>query len=247
MVFKLYISVFITALSVAKPTDNWNIITVDEMSKEIKKIEAFYKNTPAYSVSVTHASYKSYTATSSEDKMNGYFMKDAKNNYHSYVLGIHSVQNNKIKITVDSLNKSILINEPDKAFTKEVKVKEIEQMLKICTSVKKQNGTEISKYRFEFGKGTQYAAYEIWVNMDSRLQKIILYFNAEFPSDPDNDKSVKTKPRAEIVFSNYKTGIKPVYKDHFDETKYIKLSGDKYIPTEKFKNYKVYDLRAKTK
>lgn len=249
MKFLIYIVLFSMApMTVMKnPADSRTAISVEEMSKDIKKIEEFYKNTPAYSITVTHSSYKSYTATAPEDKMAGYFIKDAKNNYHSYSLGIHTLQNSKIKIAVDSVNKSILINEPDKSYTKEVKLTEIETMLKSCTSVKKETVMELTEYRFEFGKTKQYSAYGIWVNKSWQLQKIVLYFNAEFPSDPNDDKSPKTKPRAEIAFTNYKTNIKPVFKDHFDETKYIKISGDKYVTTEKFKGYTIYDLRVKTK
>lgn len=247
MVFKLYITLFLTAISLTTPTDNWKPLTVDEMGKEIKKIEEFYKTTPAYSISVSQASYKSYTAVTTEDKMTGYFIKDAKNNYHSYALGMHTIQNSKIKITVDSLNKSILINEPDKSFTKEVKTSDIGQMLKTCSAVKKITGTDGNRFRFEFGKSNTFSAYEIWTGKSAQIQKIIMYFNAEYPSDPNNEKSPKTKPRAEISFSNYKMNVKPVYSEHFDESKYIVIKNGKYEVTEKWKGYTVYDLRVKNK
>lgn len=247
---KLLIYIFgLSLLSsmVVVPVDNWTAITVEAMATEIKKIEAVYKDNVGYSFSISHVTYKNYTTTTAEDKMTGYFIKDAKNNYHSYILGVRTIQNSKVKITVDSINKSIQINTPDRSFTKEVKLSEVENMLKICSVVKKQDVSSGKKFRMEFAKTKKYSAYEVWVNSSSQLEKLVMYFNAEFPSDPNDEKSAKTKPRAEVLFTNYKTGLKPVYKDYFDETKYVTAKGDTYVGATNYKDYKIYDLRVKTK
>ncbi|MFZ5553170.1 MAG: hypothetical protein ACOZCO_08655 [Bacteroidota bacterium] len=247
MKFLIYIVLFsITPMAVMKnPVDGWTAITVEEMAKETKKMEAFYKNTSSYSFKISHATYKNYTTTVTEERINGYYIKDSKNNYHSYIMGTHTIQNSKVKVTIDSTNRMIQINQPDRSFTKEVKMKEVEDMLAVCTSVKKQTGAY--KYKLEFDNKHTYSAYEVWSNSSSQLEKIVMYFNAEFPSDPRDEKSPKTKPRAEVVFSDYKTGISPSYKEHFDESKYIKAKGETYVATDAYKNYKVYDLRVKTK
>ena len=226
-------------------TDNWAAVSVDDMTKKIKEIEGFYKDNSAYTIKVTHASYKSYSATVAEEKSQGYFIKDAKNNYHSFAMGIHTVQNAKLKITVDSVNKSILINDPDKTYTKAVKTDDLSGYLKVCDQIKKIKGTNYDRFRFEFGKTQTFSAYEIWTGTDNRIEKLVMFFNAEFPSDPNEEKSAKTKPRAEIIFSDYKTTVKPVYKDHFDETKYITLKDGNYVASDKYKGCKVYDLRTK--
>lgn len=248
MKFLIYIVSFsLLSSMVLAPADNWTSITVEDMAKETKKIESVYKDNVGYSFSISHVTYKNYTTAKSEDKMTGYFIKDAKNNYHSYILGVHTIQNNKVKITIDSLNKSIQINSPDRSFTKEVKLSEVEDMLKICSSVKKQDITTGKKFRMEFSKTRKYSAYEVWVNASSQLEKLVMYFNAEFPSDPGDENSAKTKPRAEVLFTNYKTGLKPDYKSYFDETKYITFKGDTYVGSSTYKEYKIYDLRVKTK
>ena len=234
-------------MAIVSPVDTWSTITAEEMAKETKKIEEFYKSSSAYSFYITHSTFKNYTTTVAEDKIKGYYVKDAKNNYHSFIMGTHTIQNAKIKMTIDSLNKMIQVSKPDLSFVKDVKLNEIEEMLALCTSIKKQKGEETKKFKMEFEKKYTYSAYEIWVDNESRLEKLVMYFNAEFPSDPNDEKSAKTKPRGEIIFSNYKTGIKPIYKDHFDESKYITLKGDKYVAAEKYKDYKIYDLRVKTK
>ncbi|MFN3342284.1 MAG: hypothetical protein ACK40M_06275 [Flavobacteriales bacterium] len=248
MKFLIYIfSLSLLSSAMVVPVNSWTAITVEDMAKETKKIESVYKVNVGYSFTISHITYKNYTTLTPEDKMTGYYIKDAKNNYHSYILGVHTIQNSKVKITVDSVNKSIQINSPDRSFTKEVKLSEVEEMLKICSAVKKQDVTTGKKFRMEFSKTKKYSAYEVWVNSSSQLEKLVMYFNAEFPSNPNDEKSAKTKPRAEVVFADYKTGIKPLYKDYFDEAKYITLKGDGYVASSAYKDYKIYDLRVKTK
>lgn len=240
----LILAILFVTGSFVLPGQDWETITVEDMTKEIKSIEDFYKGTSAYSIKVTHKTFKNYTTSVMEDQSNGYFIKDAKNNYHSFAMNIRTVQNGKIKITIDSLNQNILISEPDKSFTKEVKVSELKDLLKVCSKIKKMDSEETDKYRFEFEKSSTYSAYEIWTNSDHRIKKLVLFFSIELPSDPDDEKSAKTKPRAEIDFSNYKTGITPVYKTWFDETKYVILKNGIYEPTEKYKKYIVYNLKV---
>lgn len=225
--------------------NKWEEISISDMTNNIKKIEDFYKNTSSYSLKITHKTFKSHTETKVEDFSNGFFIKDAKNNYHSYSLGIHTIQNAKYKLTIDSTNKSILVSDPDKAFTKEVKVSELKDFLKICTAIKKYNGEKNDYYKFEFGKTGTYKAYEIIVNENWQITKIKIYFNTEVLSDPSNEKSAKTKPRGEILFTDYKTGIIPDYKKYFDESQYITVKNNEFNPTEKFKGFTVYDLRVK--
>lgn len=227
------------------PDSNWETVTASDMSKEIKSMEEFYKNTSAYSIKIVHRTYRNYSATKIEDESTGFFIKDAKNNYHSYSMGIRTIQNSKMKLTIDSLNKSILLNEPDSYLSKEVKISELKDLLKLCSAIKMNKEEGAKKYRFEFNKGGSYSAYEIWANSSSQIKKLILFFNTEVLTDPSDEKSAKTKPRAEISFSDYTTGITPDYKKYFDETPYIQLKNEKYSGVGKYKGFEVLDLRVK--
>lgn len=244
--YKIFLPGLIFILSGFVISDNnWEVVSADEMTKKIKEIESFYKTTKAYSIVVSHKSYKNYTSNIPEDQSNGFFIKDTKNNYHSYSMGIRTVQNDKVRITIDSLNKSILINQPDKSFSREVKISELKDLLKTCSKMKIGTWSNIDKLRFEFSRSSSYSAYEIWTSTSYRITRVVIYFNIEIPTDPDDEKSPKTKPRAEIVFSDYKTGISPDYKKYFDETKYIVFKNGEYAATDKYADFLIYDLRVK--
>ena len=87
---------------------NWTNATKEEVAKEFEVINSWCRNTPAYSMIVTHTSYEDHTTTIPYETMSGYFKKE-NNNYHSYLLGIHTIQNAKYRVVVDTSNKIILI------------------------------------------------------------------------------------------------------------------------------------------
>ena len=66
------ISVVITPAQSTK----WMTISRPEMAKVLEKMNAWFKITAAYSVTITHASYENYTTTTAVERSVGYFKKD---------------------------------------------------------------------------------------------------------------------------------------------------------------------------
>lgn len=223
----------------------WKTISKEEFLKVLEKVEKLYRTGSSYSVEVSHASFKDYATKTVHDKSTGYFIKDSKNNYHSYLMGIHTVQNEKYKVVADSAKKSIMVSGRDASLDKAMNPVDFSKSMEKCTAIKYYVSGTNTLYRVEFSKNYPYNAYEMETDADAQVKKLILYFNSELPLDPNDKNSKKSKPRVEITFSNYKKNAAVSYSEHFDHSKYILQKQGKWIAAGKFKDCKVMNLIVK--
>lgn len=236
--------------SIAFTSDlNWKNITREEFEKVKSLLENFYSKNTTLSMTVTHASYKNYTTEIPHEQVAGYFRMN-KNNYHSFLMGVEAIQNEKFKISVDSSQKLILVANPDN-LGKEGGIKE---MMKFNYELSRSQITayKIAEvkggkiHRVEFTQKLPYTAYEMDISEEGLLRKLVIYYRNEYPSDIEDEQSPKTKPRLSITFSE--VSKVPVFsKDEFDHNKYITISDKKILPSTQFSGYKVADLRVSEK
>lgn len=217
-------------------------IEKDEMIAVFEKINSFFVNTPSYSLTVTHASYEDYTTQTPVEISTGTFKKQDKN-YHSFLMGMHTIQNNKYKVVVDTLNKRILVANPDQLTMMIYTADYYKQLLKNCTKIKKTTSGRYTFYKVELPAESQIGAYEFLVDEEGLAREVTWYYNTEIKKD-DDDENSKVKPRVSIRFSNYK--IDPVFSaEAFSEENYFKAETNKLVVTNNYSGFKLFDQRVK--
>lgn len=239
-VVALLLLAFIGKAQVQKPEN----VDKATMAKVFEKMNNWFKNTPAYSMKVTHASYENYTTTVPADRAVGYFKKD-KNNYHSFLIGIHTIQNNDYKIVIDTAQKIMLVASPDQLVWNSYTTDNYIYLLQECSAIKVTTIGTDKKYRLEYKEGPL-ACYEIVVDADGLLKEVVSFYAKAIKKDENDKNSPKVKPRIVITFSGYEK--KPVfnYKKDFDESCYFIKKGSKVIPVERYKKFKFSDQRLVT-
>lgn len=225
------------APSVAFVQSAWKTISKEEADKIMANTSGWYKNISAYSVTVTHSSFVGTQATPYERK-SGYFKMKGKN-YHSYMLGIHSIQNEKYHIVVDSTSKTIMVNNPQE-IKSGIESASSPEMMKLCEKYSLLKTNEASTLKLSFKKGNAVEAYELKLNKDNSPAEIIIYY----AKSPEKKQDVSKKPRLKIAYSNYKKNITIDAKE-FDISKYVTVSGNNITPTNAYKEYKIADVRVK--
>lgn len=234
---------FLITISVKAQMPQWMESNKQEVAKDFERMNNWYRTTPAYSVNVTHSTFEDYKTLSPFERMTGYFYKD-HNNYHSFLLGIHTIQNAKCKVVVDTSNTIILVATPDKTFENAINMKEFEDGLSICKVFKKIESAKEKRLRLEFGTAGTINAYEIIIYPEGMVKEIVVFYNKAVKKDEDDPKSEKKKPRLTISFSNYKTNVKFNYSEEFSETEYIKIDDKKKLTLQnKYKIFKLSDQR----
>ncbi len=213
-----------------------------DMAKVFKQINSWFLNTPTYTLMVTHTSFEDYKTIVPADKSVGYFKKD-RNNYHSFLLGIHTIQNKKYKVVVDSSQKIIIIANPDQLIWNNYTLNEYDTILKMCSTIKVIEKNSDKLYRIEFDQENPLSGYEFFVSTEGILKEMVWYSNQEIKKKPADASSETSKPRVHTVFSNYNTAPQLKYQSEFDETVYFINRNNKPIVTDRYKSYRLLDQR----
>ncbi len=233
---------FSVSVMQSQSPEAWTKINKEEMSKVFEEMNNWFKNTSCYSLTVTHASYEDYKTITPFEISVGYFKND-KNNYHSFLLGIHSIQNSDYKIVIDTSQKIIMAANTDNTIWSTYALEDYSTILNSCSAIKVQNLSNYKRYRVEFDKEAQIAAYEFLLNPEGMIKEIVWYYGKEIKKDEDDSNSIKVKPRLSITFSGYKSNPTLSYIEEFDERNYFTKKENKLLVAEKYKQFKLNDQR----
>jgi len=241
--YSLFFYFFISLSFAQQPaTQQYKYVGRADMAVVFKKINDWFINTPTYTLSVTHASFEDHKTPNPAEKSTGYFKKE-NSNYHSFLIGVHTIQNKKYKIVVDSSQKIILVSNPDKLIWNNYAVADFDSILQICSTIKVFSSGQDKLYRLDFNKESTIAYYEFLINTEGMLKEIVWYYNKEMKIDEDDENSKAVKPRVSISFSNYNTSEQLNYNNEFEESNYFTIKDNKFIVSEKYKMYKLFDQR----
>jgi len=221
----------------------WTSISKEDLAKAFEQVGDKYKNSASYSMNVTHASYESYTDVKPHQRSKGYFKKEG-NNYHSMLLGIHTLQNERCKLIVDSAKKVILVSDPDKSMQKDPVAINYASLLSIYSALKYAASGKDKYYRIETKQNNPIAAYEYIIDGSGFMKDIVFYYRA-VKKEPGASGSETLSPRLHIEFSAFAENIKFNYQQEFDENRYIMKKEKKYVLREPYQDYQLLDQRIK--
>jgi len=194
-------------------------------------------------VSIRYASYTDYTSTKAYDESNGYYKKDKKN-IHSSALGITTIQNERVCFIVDSVNQIIVLKRKVELNQPLFDPKTFSESLDRVKGIKKQTTeNKITIYRIEYYANSIYEASEFDVNEKGLITLVKYFYNKEVQENEYDPKSIRGRPRLEISFSGYQTGVSFNYEKDFSEKKYLKDIGKHPVLTDSYKKFQLKDYR----
>ncbi|HYG51599.1 MAG TPA: hypothetical protein VD905_11890, partial [Flavobacteriales bacterium] len=117
-------------------TGEWKEITIKEYDALIDKASAFFETKKTFSVDVEIASYKTHTDKVAYEKQKGYTIRSG-NYYHQFMLGVHSYQNKQYRFVVDSVEKNIMIANPEGAHYSKMLMSSFENFHSYITKTQK--------------------------------------------------------------------------------------------------------------
>lgn len=244
---KITISCFcfwLFAISLQAQTAAWEEVSKESMAKVFEQMSNWFKNSTNYAVTITHASYENYSTSTPFEKSTGYFKKEGEN-YHSFLLSIHTIQNANYKIVLDTANKVMMVSNVDKSIWDAYTLDDYQYTLKTCTGIKMLKVNTDKRYRLTYGEGHPLERYEFLIASDGALKELVWYYSKAVPKDEGNPNSEKVKPRLTIIFSSYKKWQPNLSENEFDEKKYFFIKGNKLFPVKKYQHFKLSDQRLR--
>jgi hypothetical protein len=221
----------------------WTDISQKEFDAAMKSSGDFYKDKEHYSVKVVHTSYRGHESVTPYEQINGYYRYD-HGLYHSFLTGVHTIQNNKYRIVIDTVANSILVGDPIAKRADEISeinyfnsMKDVKRFLSCAV------GTGV-RYRLEYNQKPLYEAYETEFSTNGMMIEMTIFYRKEYAINPNDANSPKAKPKLKITWTEFSE--KTVFAaDEFSTQKYFTESNGKLTPTPKYKGYRITDVRVK--
>lgn len=227
----------------ASATFVWTETTQKVFDAATKRSTEFYEGKGHYSVKVVHTSYRGHDAISAYEQTDGFYRFD-HGSYHSYLAGMHTIQNKKYRVVIDTAAKSILVG--DLLSNKADDVSEINyknSMLDVNKFLKCPIGTA-DRYRLEYNEKPLYEAYETELNAEGMMTEMVVFYRKEYPLNPQDNNSAKAKPKLMITWSEF--NVKAVFAaDEFSTDKYFIETNGKLTLTSAYRAYRLTDVRVK--
>ncbi|MCW3104302.1 MAG: hypothetical protein JWO09_2742 [Bacteroidetes bacterium] len=246
----LIITVLILYISPASAAGVWENASKKEVMDKFRNALDWFTKTGAYKVNVSYASFVDHTTAVPYERSEGSFVKDGKN-LHSVVLGMHTIQNERYRITVSDDEQMIALNNLSGTEQLPVDMESFSDLLDHVQAIRKQVKAGGTCYRIEFAPNGLYASFEFELDAAGLLGKLTYFYSAEMTEENDeadesgnvNKGKIQGKPRMEISFYNYQQNLKVDYEKEFSEKKYFTASGKKVTLSEKYRHYELKDYR----
>lgn len=242
----LFIGFVCLSFSHKQKNAGWEVSSKEEFTGAYDKATAWFSKNMNYKVNVTYASFSDHNTVNAYEKSDGFYKRN-KNYIHSSALGITTIQNEKMCITVDSLNALIVLNNKKQVNQTPVDLTALSELLNNVKSIKKQIVTSTeTTYQLEFKPNSTYSSYELKINDKGLLVGMKYFFSKEVKKE-EGETTLKGKPRIEVTFSNYQTNVNFAYEKEFSEKIFFKEENKKIVLNEKYKKFELKDYRFAVK
>jgi hypothetical protein len=243
-VLKIYFPVFILALlSLSFTKSEWKVLSAKEANTKFAELNSKINELSSFTVSVSHRTFENYETTKWAFQYDGYVKKQG-NNYHSLLMGLHTIQNEKYKLVMDTSKHIILVSLPSEQVDLGNYTAQNEKLMSACKEIKMKTEPEKTIFHFVFNEMMMYSKSELSFNKELLPLSIKIYLNKQVKVKKDGVEKLD-KPRVEVNYTNYIKNVK-FSANEFSEKKYFREVNSSFIPAEAYKDYTIKDLRLKT-
>jgi hypothetical protein len=173
---------------------------------KLKSLNEYYETNQNYQADVRHLLYASAFGSVIDDSFSGFY-KTSNGMEHSYLLGIETIQNEILRVSIDTANKIISISHPQKKHT--FSLTELEQSLSQCKRSNYIDTLGKTKIDMHF-EPDKFPLSRLAIEISKNRIKSIEMWHSE---PLENTGTQSRYPRTKIEYSNYKerTNLKKKY------------------------------------
>lgn len=237
----------LSATAVCAQAGKWESTSSQALVSAYQRACAWFVQTPSYAFRMNYLSFKDHESPKALESSEGYYKK-IKNSYSSEAIGIKIMQNEKLRVMLDTVGHTVTVTDPAALKPAAATAEELQALLAHAKALKKQALPTGTKYRLEFNKAARFEAYEFVIGEKGFLEQLIYYYpeTREAKSSSSEKGASSLKPRLEIHLvlceapSKFKSSESGEEVIAYDEQQRIGLR-------TKYKDFKLLDYRVKTK
>jgi hypothetical protein len=207
-----------------------------EVLVKLTELHQYYFKNPNYSVELKHVLFSSNNATDVIDEsFNGYYKTNGKLE-QSHLMGVFTIQNNDLRLVLDTQSKVITISDPVKI--EPFNINGIQNSLKLCDSYSIFKTDSIEQILMEFNPKKNPLNKLVISIKNNRITRLDMYHTETI----ENSKDEQILPHTRIEFTNYIEKYK-IKATELNFNEFLKQKNNKISVADKYKNYKLHDLR----
>lgn len=184
----VFILLLIAITSSAYSQDRWATTTWEIFEQTFDKASVQYKASQYY-VDLKYSSFKGLNSTQPFETSIGYYQKNGKFQ-QNYIMGITTIQDDKIKLTLDSINQIVAINYAVGDLNNTLSKEEFEQSKKMIETLKKGESESGIKFQVNYVPTSPVRTIEYSFNKKGELKSMSIYY-AEQKEYEDEEGNVK--------------------------------------------------------
>lgn len=218
-------------------------LTSQNFNEDLLNISRAYEKTDNINSLISYRIFKERNSVSPFSISTGEYQK-MKAAYRNKLEHIESISTTEFTIYIDNQEKQILyLKAGNQKIGNSFDPNEITEMLKNYKEYKslklKDNNNIGYKVWLKEEVNGEIESFDVIFDKKSFLIKdLVLYYNREIDFS-ETEKAELSSPKVQITF-NYKKGkVLTQEQSLFKLNYYLNKSGNKYVPTEKFRDYKV--------
>lgn len=220
---------------------NWEKVDAAVFMEVIREYEKSIPLEESYSLETVYRIYKDFTDEEHVQSFNGKMICKNGNELNVYQMGHLMIQDKGMNITVDTLNKQMIVQHPDHSFyyRKTVQDYSVFSEMAEVTYRKKENGKTV--YMLEFKKGYPYKAIEFSFTEKAAISQVIIYSNQSYYTEDDANQG----DQAKIVMNikDFRKGKSVDFNEFITVKDCILIKENELIAIGKYKDFEIIDLR----
>jgi len=231
---KLFVLIF-TFLILVITNASSAVITKENASVLIKKINEEMSLCKHYSADIEYLIFKSHTDSLALEKSNGYYKRSGTNE-HSMLIGIETIQNETERLVVDVNAQSMVLSKP--SFKAQFLEQSMQGALALCKtlSLTKNEQSSVLEFILDRNSGIGFSKLYITYNNETHfIENITMHYTATLIPGYEEVKS----PKISISYSNISTSR--IGNSEFRIDHYIQTKNNTYILDTAFKDYNLFN------
>jgi len=207
-----------------------------QASTDLKKVNASYESAAVVSQKVSYKSYANYADKTPYETLTGEIIR-SKGNVYNKIGPVEIITTSTYTFSIDHEEKTMVLLPKSSAGSAMPTEVDYEALLAICSEVKYASlSSSSASYTMVF-PSEEYEKVTVTFNTKSfYIQKLDLYYKT-METYAENEKTVTTKPKLEIVYSELKSRSDLTDSFFTYDTFLLKQSTNKYICKEPYTSY----------
>lgn len=221
--------------------NNWEKVDAAVFMEAIREYEQSIPLEESYSLETGYRIYKDLTDEEHIQSFNGKMICKEGKELNVYQMGHLMIQDTELNITIDTLNKQLIVQQPDHSFYYRKTVQDYTVFSEMAEVTYRKTIGGKTAYMLEFKKGYPYKAIEFSFTEKTLIWQVVIYSNQPYYNESDTDSGDQAK--VVMNLNDFRKGKAVDFSGFITVKDCVQIKDNELIPVGQYKDFELIDLR----